>query len=188
MTTAYAPTRHRLSADDFLRMAHSGILDEDDRVELIEGDLIDMAPIGTEHAGLVYWLSQRLTLMIGDGAIVGAQNPLYLDEHSQPQPDLLVLRAREDYYRQAHPRAADVLLLIEVADTSARFDREVKVPLYARHGVAEVWLVDVARRCVEVYRDPQPANGEYHQMTIHRQGELVPRDLPMVSIAVEQLF
>lgn len=188
MTTAYALARHRLSAEDFLRMAHSGILHEDDRIELIEGDLIDMAPIGTEHAGLVYWLSQRLTLMIGDTAIVGAQNPLSLDDHSQPQPDLLVLRARADYYRKAHPCAADVLLLIEVADATVRFDRDVKIPLYARHGVSEVWLVDVARRCVEVYRDPQPTDGEYHQMTLYRQGELMPRELPMVRIAVEQLF
>ena len=99
-----------------------------------------------------------------------------------------MLRAQADYYRRAHPRAEDVLLLIEIADTSARFDREIKIPLYARHGVSEAWLVDVARRCVEVYRDPQAANSEYRQMTIHRQGDLVPQHLPMVRIAVEQLF
>lgn len=188
MTTAYAPTRHRLSADDFLRMARSGILDEDDRIELIEGDLIDMAPIGSEHAGLVYWLSQRLTLAIGDAAIVGAQNPLYLDIHSQPQPDVLVLRTQQDYYRKAHPRAEDVLLLIEIADTTVRFDRTVKIPLYARHGVAEVWLVDVAQRSVEVYREPLSESSAYRQMTVYRQGLITPQQLPMVSITVEQLF
>lgn len=188
MTTTYVPTRHRLSADDFLQMARSGILNEDDRIELIEGDLIDMAPIGSEHAGLVYWLSQRLTLLVGNAAIVGAQNPLYLDAHSQPQPDVQVLRAREDYYRKAHPRAEDVLLLIEIADTTARFDRTVKIPLYARHSVAEVWLVDVAQRSVEVYRDPQPETSAYRQMTVYHQGQLIPQQLPMVQIAVEQLF
>jgi Uma2 family endonuclease len=188
MTTAYAPTRHRLSADDFLQMARSGILHEDDRIELIDGDLIDMAPIGSEHASLTDWFNQSIVLAIGQQAIVRIQSSLSLDKHSQPQPDVQVLRAREDYYRKAHPRAEDVLLLIEVSDTTARFDRTVKIPLYAHHGVAEVWLVDVAQRSVEVYRDPQPATSAYRQMTAYRQGQLIPQQLPMVSIAVEQLF
>ncbi|MFZ1494443.1 MAG: Uma2 family endonuclease [Candidatus Competibacter denitrificans] len=188
MTTAYAPTRHRLSADDFLQMARSGILHEDDRIELIDGDLIDMAPIGSEHASLTDWFTRYLVLAIGQHAIVRIQSSLSLDKHSQPQPDVQVLRAREDYYRKAHPSAEDVLLLIEVSDTTARFDRTVKIPLYARHGVAEVWLVDVAQRSVEVYRDPQPATSTYRQMTAYRRGLLIPQQLPMVSIAVEQLF
>ena len=188
MTTTDMPTRRRLNADNFLNMVRSGILDADDRIELIEGDLIDMAPIGTEHASLTDWFTQQLVLAIGSQGIVRIQSSLFLDQQSQPQPDVQVLQARPDYYRKAHPCAADVLLLIEIADSTARFDRGVKVPLYARHGVVEVWLVDLTRRCVEVYRDPQPANGEYRQMTIHRQGQLVPQDLPQVSITVEQLF
>ncbi|NJN48119.1 MAG: Uma2 family endonuclease, partial [Candidatus Competibacteraceae bacterium] len=146
MATVLAPTRHRLSVEDFQRMAQTGILNDDDRIELIAGDLIDMAPIGSEHAGVIDWLTRTLILATAQQAIVRIQSSLVLDDRSQPQPDVLVLRPREDFYRRAHPRPDDVLLLIEVADTSVRFDREVKIPLYARQGVPEVWLVDLTQR------------------------------------------
>ncbi len=188
MTALHAPARHRISADDFLNMARAGILNEGDRIELIEGDLIDMAPIGSEHASLTDWFTQTIVLAVGQQAIVRVQSSLFLDRHSQPQPDVQVLRAREDYYRKAHPRAGDVLLLIEVADTTARFDREVKIPLYARHVVSEAWLVDVAQRSVEVYRDPHPETSAYRQMTVYRQGRIIPERLPMVGIQMERLF
>jgi Uma2 family endonuclease len=188
MANVFVPTRHRLSVADFQRMAQTDILNEDDRIELLAGDLIDMAPIGSEHAGVIDWLTQQLVLATALQAIVRIQGPHILDEHSQPQPGLLVLRARDDFYRQAHPCPADVLLLIEVADTSIRFDRDVKIPLYARHGVPEVWLVDLAKRYVEVYREPRLEAGQYREMTTHSHGALSPERLPMVAIEVDQLF
>src|SRR4051812_9665607 len=126
------PTRHKLDVDVFYRMADAGIFGEDDRIELIDGELIDMAPIGTDHASSSTGLNRALVLACGDRAIVSAGNPLRLDRFNEPQPDFLVLRLRGDNYRTAHPGAADTLLAVELADSSLRFDRNVKLPLYAR--------------------------------------------------------
>jgi len=109
-----------------------------------------------------------------------------LPNDSEPQPDLSILRWRSDFYRQSHPQPADVILLIEVADTSSRYDRDVKIPLYARHGIAEVWLVDLPKRQVEVCR--QPEQGEYRQVQVCSQGRLSPAQLPEVTIDMVQLF
>jgi Uma2 family endonuclease len=188
MAILNAPTRHRLSVADFQRMIYAGILHEDERIELIVGDLINMAPIGSEHASVIDWLTRMLILATGQSAIVRVQSPLLLDDYSQPQPDVLVLQAREDFYRHAHPRPDDVLLLIEVADTSVRFDRDVKIPLYAKCGVPEVWLLDLGKKCVEVYRGPQPEIGRYREMAVHTQGYLVPERLPTLTVEVERLF
>lgn len=188
MSAVYPASRHRLRVEDFQKMGSAGILTEDDRVELIDGDLIDMTPIGSEHAGVIDWLNQTLTLSCGPSAIIRIQSPLLLDEYSQPQPDILVLRPREDYYRKAHPRPNDVLLLIEVADSSARFDREIKIPLYARHRILEVWLVDLAQRCVEVYRLPQPEAGLYQQISRHAEGILTAERMVTAAVDVARLF
>jgi Uma2 family endonuclease len=188
MSAVYPVSRHRLKVEDFQKLGSAGILAEDDRVELIEGDLIDMAPIGSEHAGVVSLLAQLVTLSAGQTAIISTQNPLMLDEYSQPQPDILVLKPREDYYRKAHPQPEDILLLIEVADTSARFDREIKIPLYARHNVLEIWLVDLAQRCVEVYRLPQPDAGLYQQVSRYAEGILTPERIGTVAVDVARLF
>jgi Uma2 family endonuclease len=132
----------------------AGILEEDARVELIEGDLIDMAPIGSLHAGMVARLGRILTLATVGQALVYAQSPIVCGEHSEPQPDIALLRPRADDYTEALPVPSDVLLLIEVADRSLRYDREIKVPLYARHRIAEVWLIDLPQRRIEVCREP----------------------------------
>jgi Uma2 family endonuclease len=130
--------RHRLNVDDYYRMAAAGVLARDARVELIEGEIIDMAPIGSRHSGTVSLLARRLAAAIGESAIVATQSPLRLSQLSESQPDLLLLKPRADFYRQSHPEPADVLLLIEVCESSLRYDQQVKLPLYARHGVAEV--------------------------------------------------
>lgn len=135
--------RHRLSVAEYYRMAEAGIFPPDARVELIEGEVIDMAPQKSRHASVVSFLLNHLVRCAGDAGWVVCQVPLHLSENSEPEPDLMLLRPRADRYADAHPRAEDVLLLIEVADSSARYDREVKLPLYARHGVAQVWLVDL---------------------------------------------
>jgi Uma2 family endonuclease len=147
--------RHRLTVDDYGRMGEAGVFAPDARVELIDGEVIDMAPIGTRHAAAVTRLDRLLQRAVGDRAIVRSQNPLRLGDRSEPEPDLLLLLPRADFYASAHPAAGDVLLLIEVADSSVRYDREVKLPLYARHGIAEVWLVDLEAGMLRFFRGPQ---------------------------------
>ncbi len=164
------PARHRLSVDEYHRMADAGIFGEDDRIELIDGDLIDMAPIGQAHAAIVSGLNEALVMACAGRAIVSPQNPVRLDPLSEPQPDLAVLRRRGDYYATGEPPgAADVLLLVEVADSSASFDRTVKLPLYARAGIGEVWIVDVRRRALEAFR--KPVAKEYRERITYQSGE-----------------
>lgn len=147
--------RHRLDVDDYHRMGDAGILGEHDRVELIGGEIIDMAPIGPPHAGAVKRLSNRIKSAVGERAIVATQDPVRIDRFNEPEPDIALLRPREDYYSQTHPAPADILLIVEVAETSLRYDREVKIPLYARAGIPEVWLVDIAGKTLWIYRDPK---------------------------------
>lgn len=148
--------RRKLSVDDFHRMGEAGILNEDDRIELIDGEMIEMAPIGVLHASVVNELSQMLNAAIGRLALVSVQNPITLPPLNEPQPDIAVLKPRADKYRHALPSAADILLVIEVADTTLRYDRDIKIPLYARHGIVEVWLVDLQSESVIVHRQPTP--------------------------------
>src|SRR5262249_52950879 len=137
------PKRHPFTVDEYYRMAEVGLLRPDARVELIEGEIIDMAPIGNWHSGTVNAVEDRLKHHRRGRAVVAVQQPLRLSERSQPQPDIAVLNYREDYYRSRHPIATDVLLLIEVSDSTVRYDREVKLPLYARHGIPEFWIFDL---------------------------------------------
>jgi Uma2 family endonuclease len=146
--------RHRLTVADYYRMGEAGIFAPNARVELIEGEVIDMAPIGTRHAAAVMRLTRLASVASDSRAIVSVQSPLRLSDLSEPEPDLMLLQPRADFYADAHPTAADVLLLIEVADTSARYDREIKLPLYARHGVPEVWIVDLEARLLRFFGKP----------------------------------
>ncbi|CAL1241999.1 Uma2 family endonuclease [Candidatus Methylocalor cossyra] len=148
------PSRHRFTVEDYHRLGEAGVLSEDDRVELIEGEIIDMAPIGSDHAGLVTRLNRVLVRAVGDRALVSVQNPIRLTDQSEPQPDFALLKPRADDYRTNLPTPSEVLWVIEVADTSLAYDRSVKVPLYARHGIPEVWLIDLAGQAVEVFLDP----------------------------------
>jgi Uma2 family endonuclease len=147
--------RHRLTVDEYHRMGEAGVLAPDARVELIEGEVVDMAPIGTRHAAAVKRLNQLLLQSVGTRAIVSVQDPIRLGARSEPQPDLALLKPRADFYASALPAAADTLLVIEVADTTASYDRQVKAPLYARHGVPELWIVDLELGLVRFYRAPQ---------------------------------
>lgn len=146
--------RHRLTVQQYRRMAEAGVLAPDARVELIEGVIVDMAPIGSRHAAAVNKLTRALTAAVGTRAIVSVQNPLRLGERSEPQPDLALLRPRADFYAESPPTAADALLVIEVAQATAAYDRGVKVPLYAQHGVPEVWIVDLDFSLVRFFRSP----------------------------------
>lgn len=179
--------RHKLDVDDYHRMAEAGILAEDDRVELIEGDIIDMAPIGEDHAATVGVLTGLLVRAFGERAIVWPQNPVRLDRMSEPQPDFTVLRPRADGYRNGMPGPTDVLLLIEVADSSLRFDRAVKLPLYARAGIAEVWIIDLRRRVLLAHREP--ADGAFGRVSTHARDELVsPALAPDLLLPLDKVF
>jgi Uma2 family endonuclease len=168
-------------------MGEAGILTEDDRVELIEGELVAMSPIGSGHPGGVNALNHLLVRAARDRAVVAVQNPVRLSDHTEPQPDFAVLRPRPDFYRGKIPVAADVLLLVEVADSSLRFDRLVKLPLYARHGIAEVWIVDLAGQAVELCRDPRPEG----YARIHRAGRgetIAPEAMPDLALRVDDIL
>ena len=149
-----APCRHRLTVSDFHRMGEAGIFAAGDRLELIDGEVIDMSPIGALHAAIVALLTAFLCRSVGSGVIVWCQNPIRLDEASEPEPDIALLRPRADGYMSAHPGPEDVLVVIEVADTSLAYDLGVKVPLYARHGIPEAWVIDAATRQTRVFREP----------------------------------
>ena len=163
-----APSRRLITVDAFHRMGETGILGPADRVELIEGEIIDMSPIGVLHAAIVDALVRFFSRCAGESAFIRCQNPLRLDDLSEPEPDLAILRPRADFYTTAHPGPADVLLVIEVADTSLAYDLGTKVPLYARHGIPEVWVIDAATRRTRVFRQPvggreagRPTDGRY---------------------------
>lgn len=149
-----APRRHRLTVDDYYRMAEVGILGPRDRVELIDGEIIDMAPVAELHGGTVAQLHRLLDRAAGDRAIPWVQSTIVLGRHSAPEPDLALLRPRADFYKSGLPRPADILLVVEVADSSLRYDRDVKAALYARHAVPELWLGDVRAKRLVRYRDP----------------------------------
>jgi Uma2 family endonuclease len=186
--TRVLPARRRVDSESYYRMAEAGIFAQDERVELIEGDMIDMAPIGQGHEAVVNGLNRALVLACGERAIVSTQNSIRFGQWSAPQPDFAVLRPRSDFYatgERAGP--ADVLLLVEVADTSLRFDRTVKLPLYARAGIAEFWLVDLPRRAIDVYRGP--SGDGYAAMTTHVAGDAVALALaPEIVVRLAVVF
>ncbi|KGQ21120.2 Uma2 family endonuclease [Thermus filiformis] len=159
--------RHRINLEEFqalLEKAPEGV-----RLELLDGEVYEMAPIGSGHAGLVIYLAKALERLYGDRALVSVQNPLLLSPHSLPQPDLVLLRPREDFYTQSLPRVEDVLLVVEVSLSTREIDQKVKLPLYAQAGIPEVWMV--GEETLEVYREPK--GGRYRLHLLLEAGEEV---------------
>ena len=179
--------RWKLDVHEYHRMGEAGILTDDDRVELIEGELVQMSPIVSGHSGTVNALTRLLVLAAGNRAMVSVQNPVRLDVHNEPQPDFALLRPRADDYRSELPAPADVLLLIEVADSSLRFDRLVKLPLYARHRIPEVWIVDLPAGAVEVCRGPTP-EGYARVVREGRGASVEPEALPGLRLRVDAIL
>lgn len=157
--------RLSFSADQFQRMGELGLFAEKDRLELINGDIIEMSPVGSLHAAGVNRIVDLFRKL--DEAFISVQNPVRLDESTQLQPDVALLRRRDDFYASAHPAPADVLLLVEVADTSLAYDREIKIPLYAAAGIPEVWLLNINSSKLVVYSNP--ANGKYNLVSSTRR-------------------
>lgn len=152
------------NVSEYHKMSEAGILTERDRVELIAGEIIPMSPIGYRHAATVKRLNDLLGNRLGNQVIRGIQDPILLDDQSEPQPDVVLLSPRSDYYASGHPQPPDIYLLIEVADSSINYDRTVKIPLYANSGIKEVWLIDLNENCLEVYRNPQRDRFSYVQI------------------------
>jgi Uma2 family endonuclease len=179
--------RRKLTVADYHRMGDAGIFADRERVELIEGELVAMAPIGSEHAGAVTGFAHRLIMAVGDRALVRVQSPIRLDTLNEPKPDFALVKPRSDFYRHAHPTPQDALLLIEVSHSSLRYDRSVKLALYAHHGIPEVWIVDVAAGEVEVWSSPA-GDGYASSSTVGRDGVLRPVALPGLEIALAGLL
>jgi len=156
-------TRHRINAEQFHKMAEVGMFVPGERVELIEGEVLDMAPIGSFHCGNLNWLNQTFVEATHGNAIVHIQNALRLSPIVEVYPDLALLKPRADFYRKAHPGPDDVLLVVEVADTSSAYDRGIKAELYARHAIPEYWIVDIPARSVRFHR--APIDGRYTDIT-----------------------
>lgn len=178
--------RHRWTVAEYHRMGEVGLLNEDSRVELIDGEIVEMAPIGSQHGGKVNRFVHVFYKTFGNQAIIAAQNPVVLGGYGEPQPDIAILRWREDYYEQAHLHVEDVLLLVEISDSTLGYDRSVKVPLYARSGIPEVWLLDIPNRQLEIYREP--INGKYRQRDCRRSGKIAPILCPDAVIDLAEVF
>lgn len=179
--------RRLFTVEEYYRMAEAGIISKDERVELIEGEIVAMAAIGTGHAACVDRLNYFLSQRVGNRALVRVQNPTRLDRFSEPQPDIALLRPRADFYAFAHPGPADVSLVVEVADTTVGFDREVKIPLYARAGIPEAWLVDLTGDCMTAYRKPS-AQVSQDVQRLQRGQSLFPEAFPDCALAVEDIL
>ena len=177
--------RYRFTVDEYSRMAEIGILREDSRVELINGEIIHMHPIGKRHAGGVDRLTYLFVHRVGDRANVRGQNPVRLGEHNEPEPDLMLLRWRADFYAAGHPTPEQVLLVVEIADSSVEYDRQVKSPLYGGAGIPEYWLVNLERDHIVAYRDP--TEDGYATTRILRYGESIsPLAFPDLTFTVDE--
>lgn len=179
--------QHRFSVKDYYRMAETGVLRPDARVELLDGKIIDMSPIGPFHGSITKYLIKNLTASAQGRWLVAAQDPVRLDDHSEPQPDIMLLKPVSDFYRKRHPQPGDVYLLVEVSDTTLDADQTEKVPAYGRAGVAEVWIVNLIDSTVDVYREPNFTG--YGSKTVLRAGDKArPLAFPDVSVDVAELL
>lgn len=179
-------TRHRFTVEEYHKMGETGIFHEDDRVELVEGEIVEMAPIGARHAETVNTLNELLAELRGTtGYTISVQNPIVLGAHDEPQPDLALLRADRDRTRLPHP--GDVLLVVEVSDATLRYDRETKLPLYAGAGVPEAWLVDLQNGAIELHTEPS-AGGYKVARKFDRAETITSITVPQVSVGVGRVL
>jgi Uma2 family endonuclease len=181
------PARHLFTVDDYYRMSEIGVLPPDQRTELIDGEIYDMPSIGPGHAASVEQIADLFRSLLGQTASVRSQNPVRLSLRGEPQPDIAIIRRRDDYYRSGHPTPEDVLLIVEVADSTLTYDRKTKAPLYARAGITEYWIVDLNHREIIMHRDPE--RSRYRAMRAFKAGEsIVPLAFPDVLLAVSDLL
>lgn len=184
---SYPVTRRRFSVAEYHQMIANMILTKQDHVELINGEIVEMSPISPNHAAAVKRVSKLLYRRVTDDVTVSVQDPIQLDDFSEPQPDIALLKSREDFYKLAHPKPADIFLLIEVAESSALRDRVVKTPAYAGALIPELWIVDLQQDLIELYTNP--LNGAYQRVQKVLRGDtLSPRLLPSLVVEAEELL
>ncbi|WP_375468944.1 Uma2 family endonuclease [uncultured Nostoc sp.] len=179
--------RRKFTVEQYHKMVESGIVTEDDRVELIRGEIIEMSQIGTKHAACVNRLVNLLVQLLGKGVILAAQNPVALNKNSEPQPDVALLKPRDDFSATAHPQPQDIFLLIEVSHSTVMYGREEKIPLYTEANIIEVWLVDINEQIVEVYQQPTAVRYQHIQKFASGQ-TLSIKAFPNVNITVNEIF
>lgn len=181
------PARRPFNLTEYYKLLESGVLTEDDRVELIDGEIITMCPIDPRHAASVKRLIAFLNRKIGRLAIIGAQDPIHLNQFSAPQPDISILKYRDDFYASGHPEPEDILVAIEVADSSVNYDRQVKFPRYAQAGIPEAWLVDLVNDRIEVHALPN--EGVYQEVRIVlRHQKVISRILPQLKLKADDIL
>lgn len=177
----------RFTISQYHQMSEAGILSENDKVELINGEIIEMSPIGRRHTACVNRLNSVFSELLGKKVIVAVQNPILLNNLSEPEPDIALLKPRTDFYESGHPQPQDIFLLIEVADSSIEYDRDVKIPLYASSGITEVWLVDIYQQVIIVYRYPSE-NGYRDIQTLSRGEKLSISAFPENNLLVDDIL
>jgi len=187
MSTASIPPRTRISTDRYQKMVATGVLTKYDRIELIEGEMLDMAPIGTKHSAITSRLHELFVLAVSHSATIVSGGPVNLGEFSEPQPDLMLLKRRADFYSGKIPEAAEVLLVIEVSDSSLAFDQGAKLSLYARYGVAEYWVADLEGRRIVAYHEPL-GQGYARRLEFAGADLVAPLAFPNVKIVVGEIF
>ena len=169
--TVFKAVPKRFSVADVHKMTEAGILPEESGHEIIDGYIIDKMSIGSKHAGTVKKINRILSVIMGNGAIISVQDPIYVDDFNEPEPDIALLKPRKDFYAESHPKPADVLLLIEVSDSTLEYDRNFKIPLYAESEIREFWIVNLRDKTVEIYTSPK--NGSYRSTRILETGETI---------------
>ena len=180
-------TKKLFTVDEYYRMGEAGIFDPEARLELIEGEIIQMSPIGDRHAGCVNRMTDLFTYLLRGKAVVTVQNPVRLNQYNEPQPDVTLAKWRADFYSSGHPQPADILLAVEVADTTIQKDLRIKLPIYARLGIMEFWVEDLKHDRLLVFRNPEGKT--YKTSLTFSKGEtLSPLAFPDVAIAVDQLL
>ncbi len=179
--------RHKFKRQEYYCLQEVGILKPGDRVELIQGEIIQMSPISSLHAAHVKRLNYLFAQKFGNQVLIGVQDPVMLDDYSEPQPDLALLRPRADFYAAGHPQVEDILLLVEVANTTLEVNRQIKIPLYAASGIQEVWLVNTRDQCLEVYRHPL-GNIYQESQVLNPETTVTLLALPLVELGVAEII
>ena len=178
---------HRFNVEEYHRLIENNILHEDDRVELIEGRIIDMTPIGSKHAACVSRLNEILSEKLQKRAIINIQNPICLTAYTEPEPDIAIIKRRPDFYAEQLPQPEDVLLIIEVSDSSVDYDCETKIPLYAKSNIPEVWLVNLIENNVAIYSGPSSEG--YNVITKHHHNQILsPKSFHDITLTVSEIF
>jgi Uma2 family endonuclease len=178
---------HRFSVKEYYRMAETGILPPDARVELLDGQVIDKSRITPPHGGVSKFLIHFFSSAVGHRSIISVQNPVRLDDYWEPEPDLMLLKPVKDFYKTAHPPAEDALLILEISDTTLEKDQEIKLPAYARAGVSEVWIENLNEQTIEVYRQPH-FSGDGSRVILSAGDKASPQAFPDVSLDVAELL